>query len=521
MEENMNNGVEENNVNAENGSESTELVKAEAAEVAVSDGSAVKEPTAASEEGTTEVQEIKSESASGSDTTETAGFIGFLKSTKGKIIAGAIGAAVILAIVLIVVLSGGKEDKNPTTASDVTPVATETPTSTPIPTATPSPTPSPTPLPTPTEEPTPSPTIDEVLAAHEAAGEMQSYINGNWVAKEIANQRPYCIMFNNIAVANPQSGTSCADILYEILVEGNITRLMGVFENLTEESSCKDRIGSVRSARHYYASIASEYDAIFIHYGETTYATKKIKQLGLDHLEGTYAEGNTVYYRDKSIQAPHNAFASLSGIWKAIENKKFRTEHKEDFVPQHFRFAYSEGGKNSIDMIENPEEMLESDTDASAEVKNPADNTDENEEIMTAALVKIPFSSYAQPYLTYDEETKLYTRYQFNGVHIDYNTQEPLKFNNIIIQIVQESNRDKNGYQDIEGYGDRDGHHNPVSGKGYYICEGKCIEITWKKNEAEFTCNYYTKDGELLVMRPGKTFIAVYPNFREDKLEIQ
>jgi hypothetical protein len=312
-------------------------------------------------------------------------------------------------------------------------------------------------------------------------------------------------------------------------------------------------MGSARSARHYYASIASEYDAIFIHYGETVYATRKIAALNLDHLEGTYAEGNIIYYRDKNIKAPHNAFATLAGIHKAIENKKFRTMHNEDFVPQHFKFAYPEGGQTSIDKVLGINAPADSDTDGenagsgdetanlnteptgsdtetttegtettggSATETTETSGSGEDTEVRPATMVKIPFSSYAQPYLTYDETTKLYTRYQFGGVHIDYNTKEPLTFNNIIIQIVKESNRDKNGYQDIEGYGDRDGHHNPVSGKGYYICEGKCIEITWEKNEGEFTMNYRTNDGELLVLRPGKTFIAVYPDFREDKLEI-
>ena len=440
---------------------------------------------------------------------------------KAFIITGGSVAAIILIIVLIAVFSGGKEDpgiktaNNPTGVVTATPEPTEEPTSTPVVTEEPTPTePEVTP-----DIPTPTP---DLLEIHLANGEKQSYINGQWVKEEIANQRPYCMMFNNIAVANPQSGIGCADILYEILVEGNITRCMGVFENLTDESSCKDRMGSVRSARHYYASIASEYDAIFIHYGETTYATKKIAALKLDHLEGTYGEGNIVFYRDNNIKAPHNAFAKLEGIHKAIEQKKFRTDHKEDFVPQHFDFAYPEIGLTSIDRIElanNPEA-------GSTDTTGNTDTADTGisiapQEISTAAVVKLPFSSYAQPYLTYDEETKLYTRYQYGGVHIDYNTGEPLTFNNIIIQIVQESNRDKNGYQDIEGYSDRDGHHNAVTGKGYYISEGKCIEITWAKDEAAYKCNYYTLDGNRLILRPGKTFIALFPNYRADKIEIE
>ena len=494
----------------------TDLVKAEGAEIetAETETAAEDEESAVTTEGAeTAAEEPTSEGAAVPPVSSPEGEE--LDKKKKLILFGAIGVAVVtLAVILIIIFSGkGSNDKGtvdniPTATVEPTPEVTASP----VPTATPTPTPTLVPTQEPVEpEETPTPSIDEILAMHETAGEMQSYINGNWVAKEVGMQRPYCMMFNNIAVANPQSGTSCADILYEILVEGNITRLMGVFENLTDESSCKDRMGSVRSARHYYASIASEYDAIFIHFGETTYATKKIKQLGLDHLEGTYAEGSTVFYRDKNIKAPHNAFATLEGIHKAIANKKFRTEHKEDFVSQHFDFAYPENGLNSIEKAEQiPDQTGET-----------ADNTDDETEILPATLVKIPFSSYAQPYLTYDEETKLYKRYQFNGEHIDYNTNEVLTFNNIIIQLVQESNRDKNGYQDIEGYGDRDGHHNPVSGKGYYICEGKCIEITWSKNEAKYECNYYTLDGERLVMRPGKTFIAVFPSFREDKIEIQ
>ena len=451
---------------------------------------------------------------------------------KAFIITGCVAAVLVIAIVLIAVLSGGKEE--PAQVVETTPTESVTPTI--EPTSEPTSTPEPTDTPTPTEPEVtpdiPTPTIDPV-EIHLANGEKQSYITGQWVKEEIADQRPYCMMFNNIAVANPQSGIGCADILYEILVEGNITRCMGVFENLTDESSCKDRMGSVRSARHYYASIASEYDAIFIHYGETTYATKKIAALKLDHLEGTYGEGNIIFYRDKNIKAPHNAFATLEGIHKAIEQKKFRTDHKEDFVPQHFDFAYPEEGLTSIDEIEivNNGGNTSGEPDSTTEDNAGTNNTDANniketvkitpQDIQNASVVKLPFSSYAQPYLTYDEETKLYTRYQYGGVHIDYNTNEPLKFNNIIIQIVQESNRDKNGYQDIEGYSDRDGHHNAVTGKGYYISEGKCIEITWAKNEAAYTMNYYTLDGEKLKLRPGKTFIALFPHYRADKIEIE
>lgn len=338
----------------------------------------------------------------------------------------------------------------------------------PVPTSTPTLTPTSTPKPTNT--PTPTPDLHP--------GEVRSSLSGEWIKKEVAEDRPYCIMFNNIGVANPQSGTSEASILYECLAEAGITRLMGVFEGLTEESSLKDRIGSVRSARHYFASLADDYDPIFIHYGETKYAAKKIDELGMDDMDGITGLGDICFYRDKTIKAPHNAFASLEGIIKCIEAHKHETKHTRE-VESHFEF--------------NEEDVTPAGIDA--------------------PYVSVPFSSYTSPYLTYDSKTKLYTRYQFGGVHIDYNTGEPLLFKNIIIMIVEESNIDHNGYQTME--------ITDNTGKGYYISDGKAVEITWEKKEKEHYCKYLDLQGNKLMINTGKTFIAVFPSYREDKISFE
>ncbi|WP_310605445.1 DUF3048 domain-containing protein [Anaerosporobacter sp.] len=314
------------------------------------------------------------------------------------------------------------------------------------------------------EEPEEEPVVEE--ETHE--GMVLSKLTGEWVAEEIGTKRPYAIMFNNIQYASPQSGTSEAAILYEAIVEGGITRLMGIFEELTT-----NRIGSVRSARHYYVSFADEYDAIYVHYGETKYATAKIKSLGIDNLSGLTGIGTTVYYRDNSIKAPHNAFASAEGIKKGTEKLKYRTEYKEDFE-NHFTF-YKE------------------DTDLTSDT--------------VANKVTLKFSNYTSPYLEYNSEDKLYYRYQFGSKHIDYNTKEQLAFKNIIVQFVKEWNIDKNGYQtmDIEN----------SSGSGYYITNGKAVSITWQKNESTKKMHYYDEEGNILTINPGKTYIAIFPQDRQ------
>lgn len=310
-------------------------------------------------------------------------------------------------------------------------------------------------------------------------GMAKSLLTGEWIPEEDAKKRPFAVVFNNITVSSPQSGIGDADILYEALVEAGITRLMGIYGVIRPDSLTAERLGSIRSARHYFVSFASEYDAILIHFGQTTYATKKMKALNTDHLGGTEGYGVNSFYRDKTIKAPHNAFASLEGIEKGINSGKFRTELSED-QEGHFNF-YEE------------DTMLSSDT--------------------LAETVTLSFSGSMQPYFVYDTELRLYTRYQFNGVHTDYNTKEALQFKNIIIQFVKQWDIDKNGYQTMDLL--------DVQGDGYYITNGFAMPITWKKKESAYFMRYYDESGNELTINTGKTYIAVFPNHRAEKITLE
>lgn len=304
-------------------------------------------------------------------------------------------------------------------------------------------------------------------------GEDKSRLTGLWVDEKIAKKRPYAIMLNNIKIASPQCSTEQASILYEAVVEGGITRLMGLFEDFDSK-----RIGSVRSARHYYVSIADEYDAFYVHYGQTPWAIDKIKQLGVDNLSGLEAVGATIFYRDSSIKAPHNAFASTEGILKGTEQKAYRTEY-EDENKNHFVF-------------------------------NEKEKTPENSQ--KAMSIELGFSSYATPYFKYNVKDKTYYRWQFGEPHIDALSKKQLHFKNLIIQFVKQYDNGTKDYQtmDIEN----------TTGTGYYISNGKAVEITWKKNESAHEMFYYDKDGKILNINPGKSYIALYPEARRNGFKI-
>lgn len=325
------------------------------------------------------------------------------------------------------------------------------------------------------ESNTPKPAkIETTLTPEELhEGQARSKISNIWIDEELVTKRPYALMFNNIQYASPQSGISQASILYEAVVEGGITRLMGIFEEFDS-----NRIGSARSARHYFVSFADEYDAIFVHYGQTKYALSKMATLGTDNLSGLEGVGSTVFYRDKSLKAPHNAFASYEGIIKGTKQKGYRTELKEDYE-NHFTF-YEE--------------------DTSIQGKK-------------AEKITLGFSRNMSPYFEYNKKNKKYYRFQFGGKHTDKNTGKQLAFKNIIIQCVKEWNIDKNGYQTME--------IENSSGKGYYITNGHAEEITWKKNESTKKMHYYDAEGNVLCVNSGKTYIGIFPDNRLDYLKIQ
>lgn len=303
----------------------------------------------------------------------------------------------------------------------------------------------------------------------------RSLLSGLPIEKSYVGKRPFAYMFNNIKFAYPQTGTGKASIIYEILAEGGITRLMGLFDYMEG-----DRIGSARSARHYYVDFAHEFDAFFIHFGQTKYAINEIKKLGVDTLSGLSSEGSIVFYRDPSIKAPHNAFASAEGIKKAVEKKAYRTELKKG-ISAHFNFSYNE----------------------EVELKAPTS--------FEANYVSVPFSAYMTPHFVYGNDE--YTRFAFGTKHIDKEDNRPLSFKNLFIQLVNEYNIDKNGYQTMDLIG--------FSGKAFYITKGKAQPVFWKKEKADSKTKFYYDEAfkEEVLVNTGKTYYAVLPLTAVEKIK--
>lgn len=279
-----------------------------------------------------------------------------------------------------------------------------------------------------------------------------------------SNSRNIAVMINNIkTVWGYQSGVQDAYIVYEIITEGGITRLMGIFKDANTS-----RIGTVRSSRAYYLDYALENDAIYVHIGGSPEALSDIRTLGVNDLDADAT------FRDKSLGLAyeHTAFASMEKINARIASRKYRTTTDKKLLLNY-----------SIDEIDL----------SSMEGAIPANK------------VLISFSKSKNTSFVYDQESKRYKRFQNDIAHTDYVTKEQYTVKNIITYQVSNSTYDYKGRQTIDNIG---------SGTGYFISDGYAVPITWEKSSRKEQTVYKYLNGEEIKVNDGNTHIEIQPKNR-------
>lgn len=288
---------------------------------------------------------------------------------------------------------------------------------------------------------------------------------------DLSTKRPVSIMVNNISVSLPQSGLAGADIIYECLAEGGITRLMMIsteYEKLTT-------IGSIRSARDYYIDFAQGYNCIFVHAGGSTYAYETIRNRGLNNIDGVKGPGANAFKRNQDrinmgYAYEHTLFIPDGTKLKSvIENLGYKTTKAEGYEkPMNF----TEWG-----------EILSLSTQAKH--------------------VQVYMSNIQTVDYVYNEKESVYYRFQYDGKHhIDEAAGCQLSFKNVIVML--------NECGAIPGDAkSRIWMQTTGEGKGYYITQGTYREIIWKKESATAPVKYYYTDGTEVQLNRGKTMINV------------
>ncbi len=291
-----------------------------------------------------------------------------------------------------------------------------------------------------------------------------------------ANARPIAVMMPTDKAAQPSYGIGSADILYEMMEEGGISRQMAIIPDWKG----MNRIGNLRSCRLYYVYAAKEWDPILIHFGGVAYMKGVINGPDVNNLSGTYeygvggkAPGAGYFFRSSDRVAPHNAYISASGILKGCTQQGYSTSLRQGYYnPSHFRFA---SGVNDLSAYPSAQSATEIDLSA--------------------------VYPYSKSRLTYNAAQGAYYKSIHGGAQKDALTGRQISFANVIVQNTKWSQLDKKGYL---GFTMMDSTED-----GYYFTKGKCIHITWSKTSDYAPTRYFDDNGNEIEMNTGKTYIAI------------
>lgn len=337
-------------------------------------------------------------------------------------------------------------------------------------------------------------------------------INGEMYTQAEADiwntRRPIVQMVENHVDARPESGLSKADVVYEAVAEGGITRFTAVFYCAAAAQDVKT--APLRSARVYFVNMAAGYgtDPIFLHqggandfcsdcpggvkpYGEINPkvdAYAFLDKLGWrngqygNDMDGGFNIGFPIVVRDQyrlsSTPAAweHSVVADLDLVWQEAQKRDFNYKDNKG-VPwtQGFKkWAFQDGKSNS----------------------SP-----------TTSDIKFNFWDSMPGYdveWKYDSSTNSYLRWNGGKPHVDWEFDKPqLSAKNVVIMLAQESGPvDKEIHMFYQVIG---------TGKAIVFQNGEAIVGTWSKSSALDREVFYDTNGKEIKMVRGTTWVEIIP----------
>lgn len=290
---------------------------------------------------------------------------------------------------------------------------------------------------------------------------------GNLSEKAIG-KRPVAVMVNNVEDALPQYGISQADVIFELPVEGDLTRLMAMYADYTKVPD----ICAVRSCRYYYPAIAKGFDAFYVHWGIDKNVESYVKDIQPDKYDGLSNDGG-LFGRDSARRGAgysleHTGYFKGTKFASVVESSGDRVALKDTKIGTAFQFA-------NYGTLVIPTEG-------------------------TCNTVAIRFGACDSKF-TYNAETNTYFKSMNGHKHIDGKTGEQLSFTNVFVLETSISVRDSVGHKSLNWQGSG-------SSKGYYISNGAVQRIRWTQSDEGSYLKFYDESGNELEINRGKTYIA-------------
>lgn len=262
------------------------------------------------------------------------------------------------------------------------------------------------------------------------------------------------LMMNNARPARPQTGLNRADVVVEMLAEGEITRFAAFYQ-----SEMTGTVGPVRSVREYFYDLARGANAVVVSAGGSKEALANIKGDGYPHLDGIHAD-EKYFSRVSFRKAPHNLYTDFDRMKQAVKDKGFDQTSSA-------KYTFSE--------------------DASTTKGQSAQSID------------LTYHRLYDCGYRYDAKSGSYLRYTQGEEQVDRETSQPLMMKNVLVIFAEHRMADSLGHRSIAITG---------SGKGYLIQKGKVIPIEWRFRDGLIVP---FSEGKELTLLPGKTWVNVLP----------
>ena len=310
-------------------------------------------------------------------------------------------------------------------------------------------------------------------------------------------RRPLLVMIENHKEARPQSGLSRADIVYEAVAEGGITRFMGVFYCQAAGAASKPYdVGPVRSARTYFLDWASEYSAypLYNHVGGANcsappggpctsdprvQALEQIDRYGwlssqhhsdMNQFALGYRQCRREPERDGHLRATeHTMYCNTQSLWDIAAQRNLSGWDKDYFRPWKFK----------DDQKANPPQMKK------------------------ASFYFWPgYEEYAVSW-QYDPAANDYRRENGGQPHIDFLTGKQLTAKDVVLQFVRQ-------------VGPVDSHMHMLygtigTGKAIILEDGRIIHGSWRKSARQKRTIFYDNQGREIKFDRGRIWIEALP----------
>ena len=297
-------------------------------------------------------------------------------------------------------------------------------------------------------------------------------------------------MVENHKDARPQSGINSADITYEAVAEGGITRFLNIFY-------CNDAkpVGPVRSARIYFIRMLQEYGdyPLYAHVGgankdgkaDALGEIKKLKWFAYSDMDPLYGMSFPYFWRDyeriPNTDTEHTMYTDTAKLWEYAAKKRKLSNVDEDGVAWDTKFK-----KWSF-----------------------AEDAAESSRGTVGAIGFGFWDQFASDYSVnwkYDQKNNIYTRENGGESHLDKNTKKPLEAKNLVVILAKESvvhdgyEKGQHLYYDILG-----------NGNGYLFQNGNAEKITWHKKDGYTRMSFTDSKGKDVSFVRGKIFIEILP----------